>query len=199
VLRISLGLRLIVSFRCCPFFKHALKHQKIQSKILFCKSNFKECNTCRISKSPVIAFYVVIVSMFDRLLHDITGYATSLRVALLAAEKSFYGKGNSALFPRNREYDLDVIYLRLDKINSGFELSVSLYCHNPRKIDFNGNRVVIYKKSKMPNYDIAFGDVTKQVYDCAQEFRESTFILWWKTERVFDFDKIEWVERSDAN
>jgi hypothetical protein len=137
--------------------------------------------------------------MFDRLIQGITGYATSLRVALLAAEKSFYGKGNSPLFPRTREYDLDIVYLRFNKINSGYEISVSLYCNNPRAANFNGNRVVIYKKSKLANYDIAFGEVTKQVYDCKLEFRESTFVLWWKTERIFDFDKIEWVERSDAN
>ena len=131
--------------------------------------------------------------MFNRLLHSFTGYATSLHVALLGASKATYKRGLNQLVD---EFSLDNVWITLDKKNEGYQFTVSLYCHNPRKIDFYSNRVVIYKKSKMASYDIAFGEITKQVYDCAQDFRDSIFTLWWQTDRTFDFDKIEWIEAS---
>ena len=132
--------------------------------------------------------------MFNKFLHSFTGYAATLNVALNAARNATYKRGLSDI---TNEFSLDTVYTRLDKGFDGYQFSVSLYCHNPRRIDFYLNQVVIYKKSKMASYDIAFGEITKQVYDCAKDFRESQFLLWWKSNRIFDFEKIEWVDVAE--
>lgn len=132
--------------------------------------------------------------MFSRLLHSFTGYANSLQIALFAASKSTYKCGLELV----DEFSLDTVWINLDKNSNGYQFSASLYCHNPRKIDFYGNRVVIYKKSGMANYDIAFGEITKQVYECVKDFRECEFELFdQKTTRFFDFDAIKWVDESN--